>query len=171
VPYTRSDTDALQAGSLSDRTNHSISENSIREAKEKSEALLLNIMPRSVSGELKRRGFVEARNYSRCSVLYIHVKNSSRLQQVLSPFEFSQELNTLYRELDKITVSFGMEKIRCGPDYYLAVAGIPETVKIMPLPPWVPPVKSTSFCVRAQLCRKVGIYPAQKPGWPCIPAH
>lgn len=94
--------------------------------KEKSESLLLNILPPSISEELKNGGEAKARGYASASVIFVDIVGFSKMSKLLTPGELVLQLDTYFRVFDDIVEKHNVEKIKTIGDAYLAVAGIPE---------------------------------------------
>lgn len=94
--------------------------------KEKSETLLLNILPEAVAEELKNRGSTEAKQYDEVSVLFTDFVNFTQTSEKLSPQQLVQELNECFTAFDKIIERNGLEKIKTIGDAYMAVCGLPS---------------------------------------------
>ncbi|MBI1306958.1 MAG: hypothetical protein GC181_10185 [Bacteroidetes bacterium] len=93
---------------------------------DKSESLLLNILPREVAMELKEAGASEARHYSNVTVLFTDFVNFTGVGERLSPSELVHELDLCFKAFDEIIGKYGIEKIKTIGDAYLAVAGLPR---------------------------------------------
>ena len=93
---------------------------------ERSEELLLNILPAHTARELKDRGTTEARHYDEASILFADIKGFTMLSEKLPPGELVELLNTYFRAFDQIMVKYGLEKIKTIGDAYMAVGKLPE---------------------------------------------
>jgi len=92
---------------------------------QKSEDLLLNILPLEVAEELKEKGASEAKLYNHVSVLFTDFVNFTGIGENLSPTELVNEIHHCFKAFDGITEKFGLEKIKTIGDAYLAVCGMP----------------------------------------------
>ncbi|MCU0401668.1 MAG: GAF domain-containing protein [Algoriphagus sp.] len=93
--------------------------------KQKSDALLLNILPREVATELMANGQAAARMYENVSVMFIDIKNFTTVAQSMSPDHLVQNLHLFFTKFDEIMEEFGLEKIKTIGDAYMAAGGIP----------------------------------------------
>ncbi|MEM8889038.1 MAG: adenylate/guanylate cyclase domain-containing protein, partial [Bacteroidota bacterium] len=93
---------------------------------EKSESLLLNILPTSVAQELKEKGRTTPKKYESVSILFSDFVDFTRISAASSPEEIIAELNDCFKGFDAIMEAEGIEKIQTIGDGYLAVGGIPE---------------------------------------------
>lgn len=95
--------------------------------KQRSEALLLNILPQEVADELKTSGKSEARLYNEVSVLFTDFVNFTQTSEKLTPQELVNELHACFSAFDTIIERNGLEKIKTIGDAYMAVCGLPES--------------------------------------------
>ena len=93
---------------------------------EKSESLLLNILPYSVAQELKEKGKTSPRKYNSVSILFSDFVDFTRISAQRSPEQIIAELNDCFRGFDAIMEAEGIEKIQTIGDGYLAVGGLPD---------------------------------------------
>ncbi|MCZ6631312.1 MAG: adenylate/guanylate cyclase domain-containing protein [Actinobacteria bacterium] len=92
---------------------------------EKSEALLLNILPEEVASDLKEDGKTEARYFDGASVLFADMVGFTRVAENTTPDELVAMLNEVFSEFDSIVARHGVEKIRTIGDAYMAATGVP----------------------------------------------
>lgn len=97
----------------------------INEEKQKSETLLLNILPDEIAEELKKEGKAEARLYDHVTVLFTDFVNFTSVGERLSPKELVEELDFCFKAFDQIVDKYDIEKIKTIGDAYLAVSGLP----------------------------------------------
>jgi class 3 adenylate cyclase len=98
----------------------------IREEQERSETLLLNILPSLVADELKKQGRTNARYFDDVSVLFADFVNFSKITEQLSPQQLVSELDTCFQEFDKIIAYHRLEKIKTIGDAYMCAGGLPD---------------------------------------------
>ncbi|SKC04205.1 Adenylate cyclase, class 3 [Soonwooa buanensis] len=97
--------------------------------KQKSEDLLLNILPQEVAQELKDKGKSKAKYYDEVSVLFTDFVNFTATSEKIGVQELLEELNVCFTEFDNIMGKHGLEKIKTIGDAYLAVSGLPTVNK------------------------------------------
>ena len=97
----------------------------VESEKEKSENLLLNILPKDTVEELKTKGSVSAQSYSMASVLFTDFKAFTALAGQMTPEELLAELNFCFSKFDEIMENHNVEKIKTIGDAYMAVSGVP----------------------------------------------
>ena len=93
--------------------------------REKSDDLLLNILPAEVAADLKDKGETEARYYESASVLFADMVSFTEFAQRSDPGELVGKLNELFSQFDEIARHHQIEKIRTIGDAYMATAGVP----------------------------------------------
>ncbi|HUM47809.1 MAG TPA: adenylate/guanylate cyclase domain-containing protein, partial [Chitinophagales bacterium] len=97
----------------------------LRIEKEKSDMLLMNILPEEVATELKEKGKADAKHFSQVTVLFTDFKNFTLMSERLSAQELVNEINYCYSEFDKIITRYGIEKIKTIGDAYMCAGGLP----------------------------------------------
>ncbi len=95
------------------------------EEKERSEGLLLNILPSETAAELKEKGTVQAKDYEMVTVLFTDFKNFTKASELMSAQEMVNEINYCYSAFDRILSAYGVEKIKTIGDGYMAAGGLP----------------------------------------------
>ncbi|MCB0643605.1 MAG: hypothetical protein KDC44_18285, partial [Phaeodactylibacter sp.] len=98
----------------------------IANEQQRSEGLLLNILPATVARELKERGAAQARQYDQVSVLFVDFKNFSKIASQLTPGELVDDLDFCFRHFDEIVQEYGLEKIKTIGDAYMCAGGLPD---------------------------------------------
>lgn len=93
--------------------------------KEKSEQLLLNVLPSDIADELKKHGRVEARAFNSVTVAFTDFVDFTKISESLSPSELVRELDSCFRCFDDIVARHGIEKLKTIGDSYMFAAGIP----------------------------------------------
>lgn len=101
-------------------------EEQILREQEKSENLLLNILPVKTAVELKETGRATPRYYSKASVLFTDFKGFTMSCEKLSPEKLVEKLHSYFEKFDEITSKYGLEKIKTIGDAYMCAGGIPD---------------------------------------------
>ncbi len=94
------------------------------EEKDKSERLLLNILPPLVAEELKFKGHADPEHFDDVTVLFTDIVNFTAKSAVITPAELIGELNIIFTEFDNIIERNNCERIKTIGDAYLAISGI-----------------------------------------------
>ncbi len=97
----------------------------IEREKQKSDDLLLNILPSSVADELKRTGQVRPVHYDSATVMFIDFENFTPIAAILSPKALLDELDYCFTRFDRISERYNLEKLKTNGDSYMAAGGIP----------------------------------------------
>ncbi len=97
----------------------------IEAERDRSDQLLLNILPADVADELREKGKAEARLFDDVTILFTDFKNFTQFASNLSPSELVAEIDTCYRAFDEIISKYGIEKIKTIGDAYMAASGLP----------------------------------------------
>jgi adenylate cyclase len=103
--------------------------NHIKEGKERSDELLLNILPAEVAEELKASGSAETKYIEQVTVLFTDFKGFTQLSELLSPRELVAQINECFSAFDHIMQRHGVEKIKTIGDAYMAAGGLPTPNK------------------------------------------
>ena len=105
----------------------------IEEEQEKSEKLLLNILPFEVARQLKSKGRAQTRQYKLVSVLFADFKGFSRISKTLDPKDLVSILDSYFATFDEITGRHYIEKIKTIGDAYMCAGGLPLSNKSNPI--------------------------------------
>jgi class 3 adenylate cyclase/Tfp pilus assembly protein PilF len=97
----------------------------IEKERDRSEKLLLNILPEEIARELKEKGRASARNFDKVSILFTDFKGFTEASALLSAQELVAEINACFEAFDGIVGKYGIEKIKTIGDAYMAVGGLP----------------------------------------------
>ncbi|MGV9013032.1 MAG: adenylate/guanylate cyclase domain-containing protein [Flavobacteriales bacterium] len=93
--------------------------------KDRSDALLLNILPEEVAMELKEKGEADAKLIDRVTVLFTDFKGYTAMSEQLSPKELVRDIHECFSAFDAIMEKHGVEKIKTIGDAYMAAGGLP----------------------------------------------
>lgn len=93
--------------------------------KNRSELLLLNILPQETANELKEKGKVEAKRFDAVTILFTDFQNFTHYAENLPPEELVKSVDFYFTEFDRIVEKFGLEKIKTVGDSYMCAAGVP----------------------------------------------
>jgi class 3 adenylate cyclase len=97
----------------------------IAEEKEKSEKLLLNILPEEVANELKVSGRTTPYSFKEATVMFTDFQGFTLFSEKHTTTEIVGVVDKYFVEFDKITEKYGIEKIKTIGDAYMCVSGIP----------------------------------------------
>ena len=91
---------------VSDRTNE------LKEERDQSECLLLNILPKEIAEELKQDGRVKPKHFDEVTVLFTDFKGFTQISMVLTCGEMVGEIDACFSAFDSIIEKYGVEKIK-----------------------------------------------------------
>jgi len=94
--------------------------------KEKSERLLLNILPSPIAERLKEEEQVIADNFPEVTVLFADIAGFTPLSASLPPTKLVQLLNEIFSAFDALVEKHELEKIKTIGDAYMVVGGVPS---------------------------------------------
>ncbi|TMK34835.1 MAG: adenylate/guanylate cyclase domain-containing protein [Actinobacteria bacterium] len=110
--------------SFADQRNAALA--ALRVEQEKSELLLMNILPGSIAQRLKAASQTIADHFDSASILFADVVDFTPLAQRLPPAEVVGILDQLFSRFDTLLETHGLEKIKTIGDCYMAAAGVPD---------------------------------------------
>ncbi len=99
----------------------------IEEEKNRSEALLLNILPEETARELKEKGRVAAKKFTSVTVLFTDFKDFTKSAERVAPEQLVESIDFYFKAFDAITTKYDLEKIKTIGDSYMCAGGLPET--------------------------------------------
>lgn len=100
--------------------------NQLEIEQEKSERLLLNILPAPIAERLKQEEGTIADSFECVTVLFADIAGFTELSTRVQPTELVCLLNEIFSEFDKLAVMNGLEKIKTIGDAYMVVGGLPQ---------------------------------------------
>jgi len=102
------------------------SREALRIEKDRSEELLLNILPAEIADELKEKGSVNAQEFDLVSILFTDFKSFTQTAEKMTPQSLVEEINVCFKAFDYIAEKYNVEKIKTIGDSYMAAGGIPH---------------------------------------------
>ena len=97
----------------------------IAREKQRSDDLLLNILPAETAEELKLTGHAEPKQFDNVTVLFTDFKEFTAIAEKLSAKELVNELDFLFKKFDEIISKYPIEKIKTIGDSYMCAGGLP----------------------------------------------
>ncbi|MGH2710979.1 MAG: adenylate/guanylate cyclase domain-containing protein [Actinomycetota bacterium] len=98
----------------------------LRAEQERSEELLLRVLPRPIAERLKSSHRTIADQFVAASILFADVVDFTPLAERLPPADVVDFLDQLFSEFDALVERHGLEKVKTIGDCYMAVAGVPD---------------------------------------------
>lgn len=96
----------------------------LKDEQERSEKLLLNILPGPVAERLKREKQTIADGFADVTVMFADIVNFTKVAEGLSPQQVFAMLNRIFSSFDELAEEFGMEKIKTIGDAYMVAGGL-----------------------------------------------
>ncbi|NJK69280.1 MAG: response regulator [Microcoleus sp. CSU_2_2] len=97
----------------------------LADEQEKSERLLLNILPKAIAERLKSGENTIADSFADVTVMFADLVGFTKLSTHLSPAELVELLNEIFSAFDELADCYGLEKIKTIGDAYMVVGGLP----------------------------------------------
>lgn len=101
----------------------------LSEERDKSEKLLLNILPVTIADELKRNGTAKAVKFQAVTVIFTDFVGFTKIAETLTPEELIDELDKCFSYFDSVTAKYKLEKLKTIGDAYMCAGGIPNANK------------------------------------------
>jgi class 3 adenylate cyclase len=98
----------------------------LRVEREKSERLLLNILPSAIAERLKEDQGIIAESFTEATILFSDVVGFTQMSARITPVELVYLLNEIFSAFDELATRHGLEKIKTIGDAYMVAAGLPE---------------------------------------------
>ena len=137
--------------------------------KERSDALLRNILPEPIVGRLNDGEVVIADRFENVTILFCDLVGFTKFAARMAPQPTCRTISTdLFSAFDALAARLGIEKIKTIGDAYMAAAGLPEADPTMPRPwrSWL-----CGMLEALQQLNKDRQDPLPAPGSVCIPVR
>jgi class 3 adenylate cyclase len=118
--------------------------------REKSERLLLNVLPTSIATRLKQTEAVIADGFPDVTVMFADIVDFTRRSERIAPEQVVESLNDLFSVFDQLARERGLEKIKTIGDAYMVVGGLPD-----PRPDHAEAVAEMALAMRAEVAGHV----------------
>ena len=101
-------------------------QNQIKVEQEKSDKLLLNILPKSIAERLKNGESLIADDFEDSTVLFADLAGFTKLSSTISATDVVMQLNSIFSLFDGLLIKYSLEKIKTIGDCYMLVGGLPK---------------------------------------------
>ncbi len=98
----------------------------LRQEQEKSDRLLLNILPQPIAAQLKQEQGPLAEQFPEVTILFADIVGFTQIAAKISPPEIVGLLNQIFSVFDQLSEQHGLEKIKTIGDAYMVVGGLPH---------------------------------------------
>jgi class 3 adenylate cyclase len=122
----------------------------LQREEERSERLLLNVLPAPIATRLKQHEDVIADGFPEVTVLFADLVDFTRRSQRSSPQQIVQVLDELFSTFDQLTRRHGLEKIKTVGDAYMVAGGLPE-----PRPDHAQAVADLALSMQMEMARRI----------------
>jgi class 3 adenylate cyclase len=116
---------------------------------EKSERLLLNMVPASIAARLKQTQDVIADAFPEVTVLFADLVDFTPRSQQIAPEQVVRFLNELFSVFDRLAQRHGLEKIKTIGDAYMVAGGLPD-----PRPDHAQAAADMALAMREEVARR-----------------
>lgn len=101
----------------------------IQAEKNRSDELLLNILPEETAKELKEYGKVRAKRFDSVTVMFTDFRSFTSYAENIPPELLVESVDYYFSKFDEIMDRYGLEKIKTVGDAYLCAGGLPYPTK------------------------------------------
>jgi class 3 adenylate cyclase len=101
--------------------------------KEKTEALLANVLPKNTASEIMEKGKATKIKYNFVTVLFSDIQGFTKIAEETNPEVLIDELDKFFFYFDSVVEKYGIEKIKTIGDAYMCAGGIPEKNRTNPV--------------------------------------
>lgn len=101
--------------------------------KEKTEALLENVLPKNTAKEIMSKGKASKIKYNFVTVLFSDIQGFTKIAEEMNPEVLIDELDRFFFSFDSVVEKYGIEKIKTIGDAYMCAGGIPEKNRTNPV--------------------------------------
>lgn len=117
----------------------------LAKALDKSDKLLLNILPTEVAEELKEKGEVTPVHFDNVTIMFTDFKDFTHIAEGLTPQQLIRELDGYFTQFDKTIERYHLEKLKTIGDSYMCAGGIPRIGTTHPIETCIAALEIQSF--------------------------
>jgi class 3 adenylate cyclase len=108
------------------RAREFLARQALRKAHQRSEDVLLSVLPQTIAEELKEGGRVRSQHIGACTILFTDFAGFTRISSSVDPGVLVQSLDETFGVFDEVTTRWGVEKLKTIGDSYMGAAGALE---------------------------------------------
>ena len=116
--------------------------------KEKTEALLANVLPKNTASEIMEKGKATKIKYNFVTVLFSDIQGFTKIAEETNPEILIDELDKFFFYFDSVVEKFGIEKIKTIGDAYMCAGGIPEKNRTNPVEVILAALEMKSYMIK-----------------------
>ena len=125
----------------------------------RSDQILLNILPKETADELKENGFVKTQELDQVTVLFTDFKAFSTVAERISAEELIRSVDYYFKNFDEITERHNVEKIKTIGDAYMCAGGLPHPNTTHAHDTFRAALEIRDFVLKTEMNPPKGIYP------------
>ncbi|QQE64985.1 hypothetical protein GFS31_16700 [Leptolyngbya sp. BL0902] len=99
----------------------------LREQRQRSEELLVNVLPFQIAQRLKEHQRAIADHFDEVTILFADIVGFSQVSAQMTPCDLVRQLNRIFSRFDELAAGHGLEKIKTIGDAYMVAAGVPAS--------------------------------------------
>jgi class 3 adenylate cyclase len=96
---------------------------------ERSERLLLNILPGKIAQRIKKSDQTIADGFADVSVMFVDIVNFTHIAEGMTPLQVFSMLNRVFSSFDELAEQYGLEKIKTIGDAYMVAGGLNDQLE------------------------------------------
>jgi PAS domain S-box-containing protein len=112
-------------GTMQNITERKLAEEALFAEQEKSDRLLLNILPQAIANQLKQGDGSLAELFDEATILFADIVGFTHMSAQMRPIELVDMLNRIFSTFDQLAERHRLEKIKTVGDEYMVVGGLP----------------------------------------------
>lgn len=112
-------------GTVQEITKRKLAEEALRAEQEKSESLLLNVLPRKIAEQLKQDQTSIAERFDEATIMFADLVDFTTVSAQMSPSKLVAMLNEIFSTFDQFALAYRLEKIKTIGDAYMVAGGLP----------------------------------------------
>lgn len=94
--------------------------------RQRSESLLLNILPPEVAEELRTKGMVAPKYFEDVTIIFTDFVGFTASTERLAAEDLVEQLNDYFTAFDRVCARYGLEKLKTIGDSYMCISGLPN---------------------------------------------
>ena len=112
-------------GTVQEITKRKLAEEALRVEQEKSESLLLNVLPRKIAEQLKQDQTSIAERFEEATIMFADLVDFTTVSAQMPPSKLVAILNEIFSTFDQLALAYQLEKIKTIGDAYMVAGGLP----------------------------------------------
>lgn len=101
----------------------------LNNANKRSRDLILNILPLSIANKIEYNCEPVFEEYENVSIFSASISNFSQIASQIGDIKLSKFVNSLFDEIDRMSGSYKVSKVKTAANSYIAVSGLPDKIE------------------------------------------